>query len=64
MQRIFDAERRRNGGFARGPVGIGPQSPLKASKMLDGGLHHLVLFSCSTAIVTPTQHRVLMLNRP
>lgn len=50
MQRMFDDERRRNGGFQRGPCGIGPKSPLKASKMLDGGQHRLALFSCSGPI--------------
>ena len=61
---IFDDERRQAGGFAHGPNGIGPKSPLNASKMLDGGKHRLALFSCSTTILAPTQHRVLNLNRP
>ena len=64
MPSIFDEERRTNGGFARGPFGVGPKSPLKASKMLDGGRHRLALFSCSGTISIPTQHRVLILNRP
>ncbi len=50
MQRIFDDERRRNGGFQRGPFGVGPKSSLKTSKMLDGGQHRLALFSCSATI--------------
>jgi hypothetical protein len=64
MQAMFDDERRRNGAFARGPFGVGPKSPLKASKMLDGGQHRLALFSCSGTISIPTQLRLLMLNRP
>jgi hypothetical protein len=32
MPGMFDDERRRNGGFARGPFGVGPKSSLKASK--------------------------------
>jgi hypothetical protein len=51
MQRIFNDERRRNGGFARGPIGVGPKSPLNASEMLDGGRHRLALFSCSGTIL-------------
>jgi len=50
MQRIFDDKRRRNGGFQRGPSRVGPKSPLKTSKMLDGGRHRLALFSCSAMI--------------
>jgi hypothetical protein len=52
MQRIFDDERRQNGGFARGPCGVGSKSSLNASKMLDGGQHRLALFSCSGTILT------------
>ena len=44
MQRIFDDERRQNGGFQRGPSGVGSKSLLNASKMLDGGEHRLALF--------------------
>jgi len=51
MPDIFDDERRRNGGFARGPAGVGPKSSLKASEMLDGGRHRLALFSCSGTIL-------------
>ncbi|MGE3364946.1 MAG: hypothetical protein AB7I34_16000 [Rhizobiaceae bacterium] len=51
MQRIFDDERRENGRFGRGPYGVGPKSPLNASKMLDGGQHRLALFSCSGTIL-------------
>ena len=51
MQRIFDDERRRNGGFARGPFGVGPKSPLNASKMLESGEHFLALFSCPARIL-------------
>jgi hypothetical protein len=47
---MFDDERRENGRFERGPYGVGPKSPLKASKMLDGGRHRLALFSCSGTI--------------
>jgi hypothetical protein len=50
MQRIFDDERRQNGGFQRGPFGVGPKSSLNVSKMLDGGRHRLALFSCSGTI--------------
>ena len=50
MQRIFDDERRQNGGFQRGPSGVGSKSLLNASKMLDGGEHRLALFSCSGTI--------------
>ena len=64
MQRIFDDERRRTGGFARGPFGVGRKSPANASKMLDGGQHRLALFSCLRTILAPTQLRVLILNRP
>lgn len=38
MQRIFDDERRRNGGFSPGPFGVGPQAPLNVSKMPESGL--------------------------
>ncbi len=55
MQRMFYDERRRNGGFAVGPFGVGQKTPLNASKMLDGGPHRLVLFSCSGTIFAPTQ---------
>ena len=51
MQRIFDDERRRNGGFASGPFGVGPKSLMNASKMLESGKHFLALFSCSTVIL-------------
>jgi len=51
MLRIFDDERRRNGGFARGPFGVGSKLTLNASKMLDGGQHRLALFSCSRPIL-------------
>ncbi len=51
MQRIFDDERRRNDGFARGPFGVGPKSSVNALKMLDGGQHRLALFSCSRPIL-------------
>ena len=50
MPSIFDDEQRPNGGFARGPSGVGAKSSLNASKMLDGGQHRLALFSCSAAI--------------
>ncbi|MDQ6432976.1 hypothetical protein RB623_02770 [Mesorhizobium sp. LHD-90] len=52
MQRMFDDERRRNGGFERGPFGVGPKSPANASKMLDGGQHRLALFSCLRTILS------------
>ncbi len=64
MPGIFDGERRRNGGFQRGPFGVGPKSSLNTSKMLDGGRHRLALFSCSGTISAPTQLRVLIFNRP
>jgi hypothetical protein len=64
MPSIFDDERRQNGGFQRGPFGVGPKSSLKASEMLDGGEHRLALSSCSGTISAPTQLRALMLNRP
>lgn len=51
MASIFDDERRRNGGFQRGPFGGGPKSLLNASKMLDGGQRRPVLFSCSRTIL-------------
>ena len=51
MLRIFDDERRQNGRFGRGPFWVGPKSPPKASKMLDGGRHRLALFSCSATIL-------------
>jgi hypothetical protein len=50
MQRIFDDERRRIGGFQHGLFEVGPKSFLNASKMLDGGRHCLALFSCSATI--------------
>ena len=64
MPCIFDDERRGNGGFQRGPFGVEPKLPPKASKMLDGGPHRLALFSCSEAISIPTQFRVPILDRP
>ena len=55
MQRIFDDGRRRTGGFAVGPFGVGQKSFLNTSKMLDGDRHRLALFSSSGTISAPTQ---------
>ena len=41
-----------------------PDKRASPSKMLDGGQHRLALFSCSGTISSPTQLRVLILNRP
>ncbi len=51
MQRIFDDERHRNGGFARGPFEAGSKLTLNASKILAGSQHRLALFSCSRPIL-------------
>ena len=51
MPSIFDDERRRNGSIARGPFRVGPNSPLNASKMLDGGIHRLARSFCSETIL-------------
>ena len=51
MPSIFDDERRQNGSFSRGPIRVGPKSPLNASKMLESEGHFLALFSCSETIL-------------
>lgn len=58
MQRIFDDERRRNGGFAPGLFEVGPESPLTASKMLESDLCFLTLFSWSGSILDTNAYSI------
>jgi hypothetical protein len=60
MQRIFDDERRRNGGFAPGPKGVGPKSPLTALQILESALHFLAVCALSGTILAPTHSQSLI----
>mgnify|MGYP000462913592 CR=1 FL=1 len=64
MPGIFGDERRRNGGFAPGPLGVGPKSPLAALQNLESGPHFFAVCALSGTILAPTQPRVLIPNRP
>lgn len=55
MRRIFDEERRRDGGFWRNIHGVPPRTSRNGTKMLEGGQYRLSPFSCSGTTVVANE---------